>query len=348
MALSSRLAFVDRPWIPLTAAQAEVRARVLARLSDGTYACESVPCFCGDAGESMVVAERDRYGLPVRTVLCATCGLLRSTPRLDASSTARFYRDDYRDLYTGPANGESLFASQVARGRALARLLEPLLPEIESVVEVGCGAGGVLCGFAERGKQVAGVDLGSEYLAIGRAHGLDLIEGSADQLLAHRGAPADLVLALHVVEHFLDLRAELARVRELVRPGGLLLVEVPGLATIAGRYGGDLLCYLQNAHTFHFAGAQLRFVLESCGFAVRVCSENAAALCRRPLDDDEAMVGRAPPRSGAVENLRLLAALEQQHVARARRQELSSAMIAASVEHAAPANDPGPAPVRRL
>ncbi len=348
MALSSRLAFVDRPSVPFTTRQAEGRARVLARIADGTYAQEASACFCGDPDESMVVAERDRLGLAVRTVLCATCGLLRSTPRFDADSAARFFRDDFRDLHTPPTDAPARFASQLTQGRSIVRLLEPLLPEIRTVCEVGCGAGGRLSAFAENGKSVAGVDFGTEDLETGRRHGLDLVDGDTSVLLSRGQEPADLVLALHVVERCADLRSELARIRELVRPGGLLLVEVRGLATIASRYGGDILRYLESGHTFHFAGAQLRFVLESCGFAVRVCSENAAALCRRPLCDDDAMVGRAPPRTGAVENLRLLAALEQRYIAREHQERVLSGMLGPTAEHVVPANDPGPGLVRQL
>lgn len=324
MALSPRLAAQEpdqrRAWLRLSAKQSEARTRVLAKIDDGTYVLEAAPCFCGaQAGADLEIAGRDRYGLPVRTVLCGACGLLRSDPRMDADSTARFYQDDYRDLYTGPGNAAPLFDSQVTRGRGLVSLLAKLLPTIDTVYEVGCGAGGLLLPFAEQGKRVRGVDLGDEYLEVGRAHGLELVHGDADELLRRAGEPADLVLLMHVLEHYLDLRTSIAQTMALVRPGGLLLVEVPGVASIATGYRGDILSYLQNAHNFHFTAASLAFVLRRCGLEVLACTDSALALCQKPEIAPDAAVVADPQAASAV--LRTLAELERAFVQRHRGEQ---------------------------
>ena len=310
MALSARLRAQDRPWLRLTPQQLQARARVLAKIDDGTYRLEAAPCFCGaPSGSDLEIAGRDRYGLPVRTVLCQACGLLRSDPRMDADSTARFYQDDYRDLYTGAGNATPLFESQVARGRGLVGLLAKLLPSIDTVYEVGCGAGGLLVPFKEIGKRVRGVDLGDEYLEVGRAHGLDLVHGTADDLLREAGEPADLVLLMHVLEHYLDLRASIEQTVRLVRPGGILLVEVPGIASIGPGYRGDVLSYLQNAHNFHFTAATLEFVLTRCGLDVLACTESAVALCQRPEASGPRSVQPSPGVAASV--LRTLGEFER-------------------------------------
>ena len=59
-----------RPTLRLSPGQLAARDRVLAALADGTYALEDASCFCGGAELDLEIAERDRYGLPVRTVLC--------------------------------------------------------------------------------------------------------------------------------------------------------------------------------------------------------------------------------------------------------------------------------------
>ncbi|MBX7084053.1 MAG: class I SAM-dependent methyltransferase [Nannocystaceae bacterium] len=316
MTLAPRFAANDRSWVRLSAGQVAARERVLAKLASGEYAQASSPCFCGLPPHDIHVADRDRYGLPVRTVLCGNCGLMRSDPRLDAPSAARFYRDDYRDLYTGPGNGETLFESQRQRGEGLLRLLAKLVPQIDSVYEVGCGAGGLLAPFAAVGKRVAGVDLGDEYLGIGRAHGLTLVHGDASALLAHQGRPADLVLLMHVLEHYHDLRASVAEVATLVADGGVLLVEVPGLATIATHYRNDVLLYLQNAHNYHFTAATLQFVLRGCGLDVRACTDDGVALCVKPEAGQR--VAPMPAPAGEAERvMRLLAELETRFAAAA-------------------------------
>jgi SAM-dependent methyltransferase len=319
MCLSPRLAASTRPHLSLTSDQLSVRERVLQRLHDGVYGTEEVACFCG-ATEGMPIAERDRYGLPVRTLLCWRCGLLRTSPRMTAEATRRFYEEDYRGLYSGPGDAEALFEQQADRGRGFLRLLQRLLPQIDTVYEVGCGAGGILSAFAEAGKRVAGCDLGGDHLAAGRRRGLDLVRGDAADLLRRRGEPADLVLLLHVAEHFLDLRAELAAVLELVRPGGLLLVEVPGVHSIPGVYRGDLLLYLQNAHTFHFTARTLGYVLGSLGLEVLLAEERALGLAMRPCGWSLPAGPGVPPPGEAMRVLRFLGELEARQTLGAAQQ----------------------------
>ncbi|MEE9385624.1 MAG: class I SAM-dependent methyltransferase [Nannocystaceae bacterium] len=277
MALAPRLEASDASWQVITPAQAAVRDRVRERLRDGTYGTEEVGCFCGEPG-GIKIADRDRYGLPVCTLLCMRCGLLRSSPRMTAASTERFYREDYRDLYKATApDAAALFQNEQIRGWSLTRVLDRLLPHVHTVFELGCGAGGGLLPFAELGKSVAGADLGAEYLEEGRRYGLKLVHGSASALRAECGR-ADLVFMLHVFEHLLDLREALSEIRQLIAPGGWLFIEVPGLRTIETSYDHDLLLYLQNAHTYHFTEATMRFVLETCGFNVHYCDEDVLAL----------------------------------------------------------------------
>ncbi len=308
MTLGHRFAAHDRAWLRLSPGQNEARSRVLAKLHDGTYELEATPCFCGGPPRDLEISLRDRYGLPVRTVLCEHCGLMRSDPRMTAAAAARFYDEHYRDLYTGPGNGEALYRSQVARGRGLTQLLAKLLPQIERVYEVGCGAGGLLAPFAELGKQVAGVDLGGEYLEVGRGHGLALVQGDASALLAAQGRTADLVLLMHVFEHYHDLHASAAELATLLDPGGVLLVEVPGIATIGTHYRSDLLSYLQNAHNYHFTATTLEFVLRRCGFDVLACTESGVALCQKPEAPTATMV--PPPRGEAARVLDMLRGFE--------------------------------------
>ncbi|TPV95523.1 MAG: class I SAM-dependent methyltransferase [Myxococcales bacterium FL481] len=311
MALAPRLQWSPASAVRLDDSQVQVRDRVRQRLQNGTYPTESVPCICGDDGEN-VIAERDRYGLPVRTLLCLRCGLLRTSPRMTAEATARFYEEDYRGLYTSAGQtAAQLFEHQTRTGRAFYQRFRKLTDRVDKVFEVGCGAGGFLLPFAEAGKVVAGVDLGSDYLEEGRRHGLNLVHGDAEALLERCG-PADVVFALHVVEHFLDVPAELDRLRRLLTPGGILVIEVPGVRAIETAYRGDTLLYLQNAHTYHFTATTLQYTLNRCGFDVHYCDESALAVCTASAANRREV---PPPANEAQETMRYLAGLERNWLA---------------------------------
>ncbi len=314
MSLSKRLDYRPDAWLSITDAQEVARDRVRGYLTDGTYAQEAVPCLCGvdSAKADLTIAERDRYGLPVTTVLCQACGLLRTNPRMTAEATAAFYQNDYRDLYT-QAPPQQLWDDELRKGRDMAELIFGQMPiDIKSVYEVGCGAGGTLQAFAERGCEVAGCDYGEDYMCFAREKGLSLVEGDAHALLSSRGGEqADFVYMLHVMEHFVDLRAELHRVIDLVRPGGYLLVEVPGVRIIHTRYSSDILLYLQNAHNFHFTASTLRYTLESAGLEVQYCDEQAIAVARKGTHGFVMNRNTQPPPREAVEVMRYLASVEK-------------------------------------
>lgn len=245
--------------------QIEARNEFLKRISTATWKQVERPCqLCG--GHSFaLLAETERHGLPVRTVLCNACSLVQTCPVLMESNYNDYYANIYRRLYdpSGVPTTE-FFDDQARRGRALARLLTRSgIAPTDQVVEIGVGAGGVLAGFIEEGFSGFGCDFGEEFLEFGRAKGLDLRLGGIETL---PDSCADVVVYSHVLEHVYDLRRELDHVRRILKPGGCLVVEVPGLFAVHRTYGADLLDYFQAAHLYYFSGKTLRDVLGVCGF----------------------------------------------------------------------------------
>ena len=96
------------------------------------------------------------------------------------------------------------------------------------ILDIGCGAGLAAEALTRRGHEVLGIDAAREVIEAARAHaaGQELPVryqvGTPEQLGA---ATFDVVTALEVVEHVADLRAFMATVSRLTRPGGLVFVS---------------------------------------------------------------------------------------------------------------------------
>lgn len=119
----------------------------------------------------------------------------------------------------------------------------------------------------------------SEYLAIAESEfGLRLRRGFVEEALDQVVA-ADLILLSHVVEHFTDPEAVLRTLSRRMRPGALLLIEVPGIFRLH-RTNLDPRTYLQNAHPYTFCAATLRQVCQRAGLAVIEIDEEVRAVCR--------------------------------------------------------------------
>lgn len=90
-------------------------------------------------------------------------------------------------------------------------------------------------------------------------------DASSTTLLSKLGdfeAYFDFISALHVLEHVPDLEEFLFTIRRLLKPGGVLLIEVPDLS----RFPPDYLNYFFLEHLSYFTDYSLQVLLELNGF----------------------------------------------------------------------------------
>lgn len=262
----------------MNALQLQARHRVLEKIKSGAYSFEKVRCvLCHEKSDFQLLSEKDRYGLNNTVVICRKCGLVQTNPRLNSNSLNLFYRDDYRALYDGKEQASDVFfRQQYYRGGLLYSYFSSNVKFTDSrkpfILEVGCGAGGILKVFKENGYKVKGIDLGPEYLKYGiEHHQLDLIEGTLKDLKLEQ--QPDLILYSNVLEHMTDPVEELQSALKILKPDGYLIIEVPGIKNIHMAYRADFMMYLQNAHTYHFSFYSLKAILLRAGFKIIIGDE---------------------------------------------------------------------------
>ncbi|MBL8048303.1 MAG: class I SAM-dependent methyltransferase [Chthonomonas sp.] len=294
MPLLQSLRASAEPLIALNATQRAAKERVDAALAEGILNLVEVDCVSGAPRETAtLVGERDRYGFPISTYLCPQTGLLWSSPVFDAASQALFYRDYYRELYFGAKQAsDEFFANQQAEGKGILAYLRLRAPGLRPgrVLEIGCGAGGVLSAFRAEGWEVAGCDFGDDYLQRGRADGLDLRAGASDALFDLSGA--DLLIARHVLEHTLDPLAELQNWANLLSPDGVMFIEVPGTLRALDDYR-EAGRYFHIAHTYHFTLRSLQALAARAGLELIVGDERLVAVLRRSAPTESNSSGEA-------------------------------------------------------
>lgn len=284
MVLSQRYGNDGEPILKLNALQVQMKEQIEQKIADGTYHFEEVPCAVCDAQNFELLAQKDRYGLYLPVVICNECGLIQTNPRMDQNAYNEFYNAEYRELYGGEESPtEEFFQTQRYQGRRIFRYLqqEGLLPPAGSfILEVGCGAGGILHYFKEEGYRVRGIDLGASYVAYGRdQHGLDLSVGMLDDLALE--TPPDLIIYSHVMEHILTPNDELQKVREVLPDAGLLYIEIPGVKNLMHSYELDFLRLLQNAHVYHFTLRSLQNLAAKNGFELLIGNESVNSVFRK-------------------------------------------------------------------
>jgi SAM-dependent methyltransferase len=186
--------------------------------------------LCG-SDRTCILATHDRYGIPLRTALCTSCGLIYLMDRFTQDGYSNFYLDGaYRKLTSAFAGSvatiEDLQADQAAYARHLARFLDRRLPAQGGVrlLDIGGSSGEVARELAAQfGISGTVLDPSREEIEAARRQGLHGVVGSAETWETEERF--DLVLLCRTVEHLYDLRATMAKIRRYLTPGGLLYCD---------------------------------------------------------------------------------------------------------------------------
>lgn len=244
------------------------------KLAKGIYNTVNYICECG-SDDFEELAQKDRYGIPVKTVICKNCGLIMTNPRLDDTSNASFYDNEYHYIYR--AETKPSYDNFITRRNNASDIINFVKDHtgISSgkMLEIGCADGGNVAAFSLAGYDAYGIDLSHDYTNFGIEQGLNVrCCSSAD--LAKKGDKYDLIIVNHVLEHFTDLESELSNISKLLNDDGILFVAVPGVRYLSFKaYGADFLQMLQNAHVYNFTKDTLCPVMRKHGFDCIYCNE---------------------------------------------------------------------------
>jgi SAM-dependent methyltransferase len=171
---------------------------------------------------------------------CTGCGVHYEAPdgipnlRLESSSDTR--TDVVRRFYkTAPFPGypprDSLTSLRARAARSeFAGLLDRAIPGDARILEIGCGTGQMSLYLTRADRLVIGADMVRESLLLGaaaaRRFGLDRVQFVETDLWRPglRANSFDVVYSSGVLHHTPDPRASFARLVQLVRPGGMIVL----------------------------------------------------------------------------------------------------------------------------
>lgn len=238
---------------------------------------ESPPCpLCGGEDFHPVIADaRDRVmRKPGRFSVqaCLGCGLSVTRPRPVASALGLYYQG----TYSGDSNRHARALQTGGPGRLAARYrLRAVqrwrrLAPAQQLLDVGCGYG-TFAAQTHRatGCAVTGIDMDAGCIAnaLDRDRVAYLCATLASVPLPQGGF--DVVTFFESLEHHADPVAALRSAGRLLKPGGLVVVEVPNFRGAWRHvFRSWWLPLLVPQHLAHFDPDTLRRTLEAAGFGV--------------------------------------------------------------------------------
>jgi len=152
-------------------------------------------------------------------VACQRCGFVCYLPRPTEDDLVAKYRylNDAAPSHEDPPPPSAI---ERARGGSILKALEPHLGAKSRILDYGGGDGRLMAPFLSRGHQCAVIDFSPKPIDGVRYLGATLGDASP-------GEGYDAVICNHVIEHLAHPFRILVELREWLRPGGVLYVEVP-------------------------------------------------------------------------------------------------------------------------
>ncbi|RIK70970.1 MAG: hypothetical protein DCC66_03610 [Planctomycetota bacterium] len=215
--------------------------------------------LCGATGAAVMFTGRDTvYETPGQweVVRCAFCTLLFTHPAAPIDGVRRHY----------PSSYSAHAAAGAHRRRRLRDPWDRVTPFGGGrLLDVGCGSGGYLARMRDRGWRCVGVEPSPAAVAAARSAGLEVVQGVLPG--ANVTGPFEVAVMLGVIGCLPDPLATLRAVRELLAPGGRLIVSEHNAASAASlRFGPYWQGWDLPRHYTHLTPETMTALLDRAGF----------------------------------------------------------------------------------
>lgn len=204
---------------------------------------------------------------------CESCGALFLDQSLVRGRIQEFYPKDYWWSPGGLSGGlEGFYRRFVLKHDQLAFTRKALSGfDDPKCLEIGSGTGSFARAAQDDGLRLEALEISSAAVAQATQQGTINIHTGTIEAVLEEGKVFDAVILFHVLEHLPDPQAFMEKLSEVVREGGMLILQVPNTgswqAKLFGRNWYGLDC---PRHVCNYTLESLEVLLNRAGFRIRV------------------------------------------------------------------------------
>lgn len=203
---------------------------------------------------------------------CKACNMVFPSPRLNAEATFRFYNGKFSEVYNESKfdpNIENVNEDDRLNLANLDTLLDALGNQRGKILELGPGGrGSFLRGARDKGFECYGVEFGEEncrrlkeFFGADRIFNKDLCD------INFEPEQFEAVYMRDVFEHVLAPKKILQDIHRILKPGGVISIEVPNSGGLVYRLVGKRhVCIFGFAHVNYWTPESLEKILSLTGF----------------------------------------------------------------------------------
>ncbi len=166
-----------------------------------------------------------------RVVECAACGFAHLDPKPESKTLASFYEDTFYDEanpdYLAKTEREIAYWNRVVFA-AKEKNLRNFLGASGWILDIGCCGGFLLRYFADHGWEVLGLEPGrSAYAWACKKSRIPAVQDFFERVPEEELGTFDAVHLAFVMEHVSEPKAFIAKIHRVLKPGGVVCIEVP-------------------------------------------------------------------------------------------------------------------------
>lgn len=195
-------------------------------------------------------------------VKCRNCGLTYVNPQPS--------KDELPEYYSGDYHMEAPFFYDRFNARSRYKKLKKIAgKQTGRILDVGCGRGIMLKIFKESGWETAGTELSDVSAQYAReVLGVEVLNENIEDSVFDK-EHFDVITMFHSLEHLQDPALSLKAIKKLLKPDGLLIIEVPRFNSFYSKIFKDKWFHLDvPRHLFHFDDQSLEKLLAAAGFSI--------------------------------------------------------------------------------
>lgn len=230
-------------------------------------------CLCNGSQSKEILLSKDyNWGIPglFRYVKCNRCGLIYEDPRPTPDKIMGLYPQFYGTALPNPSeNPQSKINAPVHRIRC--KIIERFISKTSrSIFDIGCGSGFFLEYMRRRGWRVSGIDPSAEHIIYAnRCLRLQDVHQALWPIDYELTNDVNVVSLFHVIEHLLSPIEALIAINQILRPGGIVVIETPNVESWPAKVFGPRWVTLDAPrHVNLFSKRTLRYCLKKAGFEV--------------------------------------------------------------------------------